>query len=687
MQKIRQKNIILSEKKLLSVFIIILMITSIFTIVQSAKIEQFYNKEYNKPMETFTNSLFYEQWNKTFGGSNIDVGYSVQQTTDDGYIIVGYTRSYGDASGRNVWLIRTDSSGNEIWNRTFGGNDDDEGESVKQTSDGGYILTGYTKSFGAGSKDVILIKTDASGNQEWMKIFGGAYDEEGYSVQQTTDGGYIIAGATSSFAMGGRDVWLIKTNASGGEQWTRSLGGLASDGAFSIQQTTDGGYILTGWTFSYGTGYLGSIWLVKTDDLGYEQWNKVFGGDDADRGYAVQQTSDGGYIITGYTGSFGAGLYDLILLKTDASGNQIWMKTFGGTGRDYGNDVQQTTDGGYIIVGYTLSYGSGGDDLWVIKTDNLGNELNSVTYGGTSSDVGYAVQQTTDSGYIIVGHTLSYGAGVHDVWLIKIAGEAFLDIQNITATPIIQETPDWVNISCCILSSNNINNATVNVTKPDDTYINQSMNNIQGTDLFYFNNSYSLTGIYDYYIWTTTDNTKKTSYVFHFYIGSDYINIQLMSDWNLITIPVQNDWWASDIAGNLTSCTSVSRWDAVNQTYKTYIVGGPPTFDFMIESGCGYFVDVDQTENLVFYGPSIDNISISLKIGWNLIGWYHEYDTTAISLSENISGCTSVSKWNATVQTYDTYIVGGPPTFDFIVSRGMGLFVDVTQESIWHGEG
>lgn len=369
-----------------------------------------------------------QEWSKTFGGSNIDVGYCVQQTADGGFIISGYTRSYG-ANGHNIWLLKTDYFGNELWNNTFGGSNDDEGESVQQTNDGGYIITGWTKSFGSGGKDVWLIKTDYQGNELWNKIFGGSYDDGGTTVQQTTDGGYIIAGYTSSYGVGSVDAWLIKTDEQGNQQWTKTLGGYSSDGAWCVQQTTDGGYILTGWTLSSGPGYVGNAWLVKTDGTGNQQWSKAFGGDDVDRGYHVQQTSDGGFITTGYTSSFGAGLDDVLLIKTDSSGNEQWIKTYGGTGRDYGYCVEQTIDGGYIITGYTLSYGAGGDDIWLIKT-NSGGELQwDQTYGGVNSDVGYYVQQTTDTGYILTGHTLSYGAGLHDVWLIKIEGNESLPLE------------------------------------------------------------------------------------------------------------------------------------------------------------------------------------------------------------------------------------------------------------------
>ncbi len=169
--------------------------------------------------------------------------------------------------------------------------------------------------------------------------------------------------------------------------------------------------------------------------------------------------------------------------------------------------------------------------------------------------------------------------------------------------------------------------------------------------------------------------------------SGNYYDISLTPNWNLVTIPAETNWWASDISDNLTGCTSISRWDAVNQTYQTYIVGGPPSFDFPIQDGCGYFVDMNQPDNLLISGLPIDNISIPLEIGWNLLGWYHNYDTTASSLSENITGCTTVSRWNASLQTYDTYIVGGPPSFDFTITCGMGLFVDVAAESVWYGVG
>jgi hypothetical protein len=360
-------------------------------------------------------------WAETFGGSNIDIGHSVVQTADSGFAVTGYTRSFGTTSGRNVWLLKTDAQGEEEWNRAFGGNDDDEGHCVAQTSDGGFIIAGHTSSFGAGGKDVLLIKCDSLGQEEWTVTFGGVHDDEGYAVLEVLEGGYLIAGTTSSYGAGGRDLWLVRTDELGGELWSRTHGGYGSDGAWSVRQTADGGFIASGWTFSHGPGYLGNAWLLKTDPSGFHEWNSWFGGSDADRAYDVRQTSDGGYILAGYTGSYGAGLYDMLLLKTDHQGDQEWMKTFGGTGRDYGHSVVQTENGGYAAVGYTLSYGAGSDDLWLVRTDPDGNLEWHETYGGSSSEVAHSIAGTHDGGYIITGHTLSYGAGLHDVWLLRLA--------------------------------------------------------------------------------------------------------------------------------------------------------------------------------------------------------------------------------------------------------------------------
>jgi len=391
---------------------------------------------------------------KTFGGSGGDYAWSVQQTSDGGYIVAGETVSFG-AGYTDIFLLKTDALGNLQWAKTFGGSSYDYARSVQQTSDGGYIVAGYTLSFGAGGYDVFLLKTDASGNLQWAKTFGGSSWDEARSVQQTSDGGYIVAGYTLSFGAGG-DVFLLKTDASGNLQWAKTFGGSSGDVAFSVQQTSDGGYIVAGVTLSFGAGYE-DVFLLKTDASGNLQWAKTFGGSDYDRAYSVQQTSDGGYIVAGYTLSFGAGGYDVFLLKTDASGNLQWAKTFGGSSYDYAWSVQQTSDGGYIVAGYTRSFGAGGYDVFLLKTDASGNLQWAKTFGGSSLDEARSVQQTSDGGYIVAGYTLSFGAGGWDVFLLKTDANGNIGTCAIVRSPTVN-TP-----------SPSVTNPTSTVTSPSPT--------------------------------------------------------------------------------------------------------------------------------------------------------------------------------------------------------------------------
>jgi predicted secreted protein len=357
-------------------------------------------------------------WNKTFGGQGDDYGCSVQQTSDGGYIIAGSTSSYGTGA-LDVWLVKTDSGGNEQWDKTFGGQYDDQARSVQQTADGGYIIAGWTNSAGAGGFDAWLIKTDSSGNMAWNKTFGGSGHDFGYAVQQTSDAGYIIAGVTNSTGAGGLDAWLIKTGSSGNMAWNKTFGGSGNDHGYAVQQTSDAGYIITGVTNSTGAGSY-DVWLIKADSEGNMAWNKTFGGQGDDVGLSVQRPSGGGYIIAGVTKSAGAGGEDAWLMKTDSEGNEQWDETFGGQADDVGYSVQQTSDGGYVISGWTESTGAGGYDAWLIKADPGGNEQWDKVLGGQGNDVGYSVQQTSDGGYIIAGTTNSTGAGGFDAWLIKV---------------------------------------------------------------------------------------------------------------------------------------------------------------------------------------------------------------------------------------------------------------------------
>jgi hypothetical protein len=336
------------------------------------------------------------EWNRTFGGTGDDFAFAVQQTSDGGYVIAGETESYG-AGDADFWLLKTDSNGCEQWNKTFGGINSDSAKSVHQTSDGCYIIAGTTYSYGAGAGDFWLIKTGSNGNKQWDKIFGGTSWEVAHSVQQTSDGGYILAGETAG------DGWLVKTDPNGNMQWEKTFGGADWDIAHSVQQTSDGGYILAGSTRSYDDDGAWDGWLVKTDPNGNQQWEKTFGGIDYGTVKSVRQTSDGGYILAGETVS------DFWLVKTDSNGNKQWERTFGGAYLDGAKALQQTRDGGYILAGSRLTYGAGSWNGLLVKTDTNGNELWN-------------------------------GAGASDFWLIKVKeGEAEITGGNIITNTIGME--------------------------------------------------------------------------------------------------------------------------------------------------------------------------------------------------------------------------------------------------------
>jgi regulation of enolase protein 1 (concanavalin A-like superfamily) len=318
-------------------------------------------------------------WSKTFGQGDVNSGKSVQQTVDQGYILAGTTWS-SDGTQSNIYVVKTDADGNEIWSRTYGGNRKDEGHSVRQTTDGGYIITGYTDSFGEGNEDVCLIKTDGDGDEIWSRTYGGNRKDEGHSVRQTTDSGYIIAGHTDSFGEGNDDVYLIKTDANGTSLWSRTFGGKGRDWGRSVLQTSDGGYIVAGTTWPFEERY-SDVYMMKTDERGRKIWQKTFGGRYGDYGSSMQQTTDGGYIVVGNTWPFGTiGESKIYLVKTDGKGGKDWVKKIGGGGSVYGLSVCQTADGGYVVVGKTEHVGSEDDDIYLVKIRGDGTRVWSMTF-------------------------------------------------------------------------------------------------------------------------------------------------------------------------------------------------------------------------------------------------------------------------------------------------------------------
>lgn len=303
---------------------------------------------------------------RAYGGSDQDVARSLVQTNDGGYALAGSTNSFG-SGGSDGWLVKTDVEGNKQFTQTYGGSNDDGTDAVVQTPDDGFALAGYTASFGSGSTDFWLVKTDVNGNKQFTRTYGGSDDDGACSLVETSDGGFALAGHTDSFGSGDSDFWLVKTDVEGNEQFARAYGGKSSDAAYSLIQTLDGGYALTGWTESFGASN-SDVWLVKTDAIGNTQFTRTYGGGEGDEAYSLMQTLDGGYMLVGWTKSFGSNSRDVWLVKTDAVGNVQSTRTYGGSERDRAWSLVRIRDGSYALAGRTNSFGGDSTDFWLVKT-------------------------------------------------------------------------------------------------------------------------------------------------------------------------------------------------------------------------------------------------------------------------------------------------------------------------------
>ncbi|MDI6809637.1 MAG: hypothetical protein QME66_11745 [Candidatus Eisenbacteria bacterium] len=355
---------------------------------------------------------------KVLGGRDEDVVLGAVESADSGLVIAG--RSQGSSPIRfGALLVKFDRAGNCEWMRKLGGAKDDIAYNLVQTADSGLVITGTTQSYGVGNGDVLLTKFNPAGDHLWTRTLGGAEYDGGYSLVQSSDGALVVAGWTKSFGSGAPDVLLSKLDAKGGHLWTRILGGVRGDYALSLIQTTDKGFVVTGYTQSYGAGS-SDVLLCKFDSNGNHVWTRVFGGPGWDQGRWVIQTIDGGIAVTGETDSFGPGDKDMFLSKFDAKGNHLWTRTLGVKDDDSGYSLVQARDGTILVTGWTGVSGGGyvGDVLFS-KFDNEGQHIRTQTLGGPGWDKGLCIIQTSDGGFVVGGGSTSYGGGDPDVLLVK----------------------------------------------------------------------------------------------------------------------------------------------------------------------------------------------------------------------------------------------------------------------------
>ena len=357
-----------------------------------------------------------KQFVKMLGGPYYDIGYAAIQTRDGGYAVAGETESFGSGL-YDVLLAKCDSFGNPEWTRSLGEAGNDRAYSLIQTVDGGYAIAGETGSFGADSGDVLLAKFDAFGNVQWVSVLNASHYDVARCLIQTTDRGYALTGWTQDLSSDA-DVLIAKFDSLGDHEWTRTLGGQDDDCAHSIVQTVEDGYAVAGGTFSFGAEYR-DIFLAKLDSSGGCEWSVRAGGQNDEVAYDLVQTTDGGFALAGETFSFGAQNYDLLLAEFDFAGGHRWTRMWGGLGIDRAYSLIQTADEGYILTGRTDSYGAGCQDVLLAKFGSSGDGVWGRTLGGISVDRAYSVSGTTDGGCVLVGQVKSFAAGLYDVLLAK----------------------------------------------------------------------------------------------------------------------------------------------------------------------------------------------------------------------------------------------------------------------------
>lgn len=357
------------------------------------------------------------EWMYTYGGTNDEQVFAAD-TTGDGYIITGKTSSYGGGNA-DVYVLKTDLDGDSLWMTVWGTSRQEWGRDVITCSSGGYAMAGIERLAQPSQPQVVFHRLNAAGTIINTKNYGHIGDDRSWSIDETTDGGFVIAGYTDVMNSGQTYVYLIRTDANGDTLWTNVYGGPEDDEGHHAEQTTDGGFIITGGTNSFGGGANWDVYLIKTDAVGDTIWTRRYGGTEYDIGYCVHQTRDGGFVVCGATASYGAGLHDFYLIKTDAVGDTLWTRTYGGYHYDYAHAVVEINNG-YTMVGYSQSFGGTDNDMYLVRTDLMGDVSWTEVIGGDGQDYGYDIVPAPDGGYVATGHTNSWSSGDNNAWLVKL---------------------------------------------------------------------------------------------------------------------------------------------------------------------------------------------------------------------------------------------------------------------------
>jgi len=350
-------------------------------------------------------------WERTYGGSGYDEGRSIVQVADGGFAVAG---TYSGVDTFGIWVLRINPTGDTLWTKIFGGSEFTTGNSIIETSDSGFVVAGFSSNFT--NDDAWVLRLNSAGDTIWVKTFDASSKDRAYSIIQTTDGGFALVGETDMLGSGQGDVWVLRLDSSGDTLWSKTYGGIYDDKGYSIIPTTDGGFAVAGTYANDSVDIDLDIWIMRLDSSGDTLWTKKYGGSDWNFGYSIIQTSDDGFAVTGTYSSIVN--TDIWVLKLNSFGDTVWTKTYGGTDGEMGHSIVQTFDDGFAITGPTRSFGAGAVDIWILRLDSFGDTLWTRTFGGTDWDRSYSIVQTSDSGFAVVGHTYSFGIG-GDVYLIK----------------------------------------------------------------------------------------------------------------------------------------------------------------------------------------------------------------------------------------------------------------------------
>ncbi|NIA03060.1 MAG: hypothetical protein GWP12_00760 [Nitrospirae bacterium] len=342
--------------------------------------------------------------------------YDIAQTSDGGYIAAG--EKYSVNTFEDIYVVKLTASGEMEWEQKYIASKEDYANSIKQTSDGGYIVCGGTYTNTEGVSDFYMLKLDPAGEVEWEQKSGGNERDVCEAIIQTKDGGYLAAGDTW-LNFYDSDIFLIKIDPNGNIEWDLNIGGGEEDGAYDVQQTPDNGYIIAGYTRSISDlSYV--AYIAKTDPDGAVEWKKEFGGSGNDQFYSITQ-QDNGYVAAGYTESFNE-LSDIYVVKVNLDGEKVWEKVYGeDETQEDARSIKRTSDGGFILAGKTNEYSYGSFDMYLIKLCRNGTLEWSQVFGGQYNDIGYSVLQSSDEGYVIAGQTKSLGGG-GDAYIVKTEG-------------------------------------------------------------------------------------------------------------------------------------------------------------------------------------------------------------------------------------------------------------------------